>query len=122
MISPSALTKDSSMSATASTEALYYSVLGDDRDLADIVALFVEEMPLRVRHLKAHFGCANWDELARLAHQLKGAAGSYGFDQITPFAAKLEKTVRDGEPQASIREALEGLVEACGRVRAGAPA
>ncbi len=109
------------MSATASTEVAYYSVLGDDRDLADIVALFVEEMPLRVRHLQAHFGCANWDELSRLAHQLKGAAGSYGFDQITPFAAKLEKTVRNGEPQAAIREALEDLVDACGRVRAGAP-
>ena len=109
------------MSATATVEVAYYSVLGDDRDLAEIVTLFVEEMPLRVRHLQAHFGCANWDELARLAHQLKGAAGSYGFDQLTPFAARLEKTVRNGEPQASIRTALEELVEACGRVRAGAP-
>jgi HPt (histidine-containing phosphotransfer) domain-containing protein len=108
------------MTAAATTEVAYYSVLGDDRDLADIVALFVEEMPLRVRHLQAHFGCANWDELARLAHQLKGAAGSYGFDQLTPFAARLEKTVRNGEPQAAVRDALEELVEACGRVRAGA--
>jgi HPt (histidine-containing phosphotransfer) domain-containing protein len=109
------------MSATASADVAYYSVLGDDQDLADIVALFVEEMPLRVRHLKAHFGCANWDELARLAHQLKGAAGSYGFDQLTPFAARLEKTVRNEEPQTSIREALDDLVDACGRVRTGAP-
>jgi HPt (histidine-containing phosphotransfer) domain-containing protein len=109
------------MSGTATAEVAYYSVLGDDRDLAEIVALFVEEMPLRVRHLQAHFGCANWDELGRLTHQLKGAAGSYGFDQLTPFAARLEKAVRNGEPQASIRAALEELVEACGRVRAGAP-
>lgn len=109
------------MSVAATAEVAFYSVLGDDPDLGEIVTLFVEEMPLRIRHLQAHFGCANWDELARLAHQLKGAAGSYGFDQLTPFAARLEKAVRNGEPQASIRAVLEDLVEACGRVRAGAP-
>ena len=110
------------MRAAATTEAVYYSVLGDDPDLSDIVALFVEEMPLRVRHLRGHFRCANWEELGRLAHQLKGAAGSYGFDQLTPFAARLEKTVRSGESQAAIQAALEDLVDACGRLRAGAPA
>jgi HPt (histidine-containing phosphotransfer) domain-containing protein len=109
------------MSTTTSVEIGYYSALGADPDFAEIVALFVDEMPGRIRDFRAHFGCANWDELARLAHQLKGAAGSYGFDQITPFAAGLEKTVRNGEPAAAIRAALEELLEACGRVRAGAP-
>jgi HPt (histidine-containing phosphotransfer) domain-containing protein len=109
------------MSTTTTAEIIYYSALGGDPDFAEIVALFVDEMPGRVRDMQAHFGCANWDELARLAHQLKGAAGSYGFDQLTPFAAGLEKSVRNGEPAAAVRAALDELLEVCGRVRAGAP-
>lgn len=109
------------MSAITAAEIGYYSVLGADADFAEIVGLFVDEMPGRIRDLKAHFGGANWDELARLAHQLKGAAGSYGFDQLTPFAARLETTLRNGEPAAAVRAALDELVEACGRVRAGRP-
>jgi HPt (histidine-containing phosphotransfer) domain-containing protein len=107
---------------TLVTEELYYSTLAKDADLAEIVAMFVDEMPLRLRDLQAQFGCANWDQLARLAHQLKGAAGSYGFDQITAFAASLEKAVRNGEPLSSVHAALEDLADACGRVRAGTPA
>jgi HPt (histidine-containing phosphotransfer) domain-containing protein len=109
------------MVAHATAELAYYSALGADPDFAEIVCLFVDEMPLRIRDMQGHFGCANWDELSRLAHQLKGAAGSYGFDQITPFAAGLEKAVRNGESQATVRAALDALVEACGRVRPGKP-
>ena len=109
------------MIAPATAQPAYYSALGADPDFAEIVGLFVDELPLRIRDMQGHFGCANWDELARLAHQLKGAAGSYGFDQITPFAVSLDKAVRNGEPQAVIRAALENLAEACSRVRAGGP-
>jgi HPt (histidine-containing phosphotransfer) domain-containing protein len=109
------------MSTTTTAEPGYYSALGADPDFAEIVALFVDEMPVRIRDMQAHFGCANWDELARLAHQLKGAAGSYGFDQITPFAAGLEKAIRNGEPAATVRTSLDALLEVCGRVRAGEP-
>ncbi len=111
-----------SAAAPATADPVYYSALGNDPDLAEIVALFVDEMPGRVRNLQAHFSCANWDELARLAHQLKGAAGSYGFDQITPLAAQFETVVRDGRPLSLVREALDDLVEGCRRLRAGVPA
>jgi histidine phosphotransfer protein HptB len=107
------------MTAPQVVDDVYYSALSADADFADIVAMFVEEMPGRVREFQSQFACANWDELARLAHQLKGAAGSYGFDPITPLAASLEKTIRNGEPLTTIRAALEELVDACGRVRAG---
>ena len=108
-----------SAAAIPFADDVYYSVLGADPDLAEIVTLFVEEMPARIRDFRAHFASSNWDQLARLAHQLKGAAGSYGFDQITPFAALLEKSICNGEPQAAIGAALDEVVKACGRVRAG---
>ncbi len=60
------------------------------------------------------------DELQRLAHQIKGAAGSHGFDAITAPAARLDASIRDGEPEAQIQTAFDELVAICGRVRAGA--
>jgi len=100
-------------------EGLYYSTMAADPDLAEIVELFVEEMPQRIRDLQNQFQNHDWDQLGRLAHQLKGAAGSYGFDQITPFAARLEKGVRNGLPHGEVQLAFEELLEACNRIRAG---
>ena len=99
----------------------FFSSLAADPDLAEIVEMFVEEMPGRIRGLQQQFVSNDWDELARLAHQLKGAAGSYGFDQITPYAARLERSVRNGLPMNEIRSAHEDLCEACARVRVGCP-
>jgi HPt (histidine-containing phosphotransfer) domain-containing protein len=106
------------MAAPLTTDEVYYSALAADADLAELVVMFVEEMPGRVRAFRAQFESENWDELARLAHQLKGSAGSYGFDQITPFAARLESAIRDSGARETIDIALEELVDACGRVRA----
>ncbi|MGC4002095.1 MAG: Hpt domain-containing protein [Pirellulales bacterium] len=101
------------------TEPCYYSTLADDPDLGEIVEMFVDEMPGRIRDLQTQFRINDWDQLARLSHQLKGAAGSYGFDQITPYAARCEKAVRNELPHAEIQTAFDELVKACQRVRCG---
>jgi histidine phosphotransfer protein HptB len=98
-----------------------YSRLSGDSDLRDIVEMFVEEMPGRATSLLDHLNDANWEGLRRAAHQLKGAAGSYGFDLISPCAGRVESAVRDGEPEDRIREAVLALVDLCGRVRGGQP-
>ncbi len=100
----------------------YFSTLAGDPDLAEIVEMFVDEMPGRIRGLQQQFVSNDWDELARLAHQLKGAAGSYGFDQITPYAARLERAVRNGQPMNEVRAAHNELCSACARVRTGCAA
>lgn len=115
-------TMTSSQSMLATTAPCFYSTLAADPDLSEIVEMFVEEMPGRIRDLQQQFVTNDWDELARLAHQLKGAAGSYGFDQITPYAARLERSVRNGLPMNEIRSAHEDLCEACARVRTGCAA
>ncbi len=102
----------------ASAECIY-SGLADDPDLRDIVELFVSELPDRVAILLAHLNNGNWDGLRQTAHQLKGAAGSYGFGPISPCAGRVEAAIRDGEPEERIREAVSALVELCGRVRCG---
>jgi len=98
-----------------------YSTLGADPDLGEIVELFVEEMPGRIEALVEQYNSGDWDSLRRTAHQLKGAAGSYGFTQVTPVAAALEQRLDRREPEETIREALEELVDFCRRLSAGAP-
>ena len=98
-----------------------YSHLGGDPDLRDIVEMFVEEMPGRVASLLEHLNDADWDGLRRAAHQLKGAAGSYGFEAISPCAGRVESAIRDGEPEQRIRDAVMELVDLCGRARSGQP-
>jgi HPt (histidine-containing phosphotransfer) domain-containing protein len=106
---------------TSETEPLY-SRLSADPDLSEVVEMFVEEMRDRVAAMLDQFRASDWEGLRRAAHQLKGAAGSYGFDPISPCAGRLEKAIREGEPEAQIREAVDALVEMCNRARGGAPA
>ena len=99
-------------------EALY-SPYGGDPDLAELVELFVQELPLRIQAAKEAVSGGNWLGLARLAHQLKGAAGSYGFHQLTPHAMHLESVASVGANEALIREALHSLEHICLRCRSG---
>ena len=106
--------------STGISEPLY-SRLGGDKDLGDIVTMFVDEMPDRLATLTATLETGDLESVGRTAHQLKGAAGSYGFDEITPFAAQLEAAVRDGGTEEAIRQAADELIGICQRVRDGAP-
>jgi HPt (histidine-containing phosphotransfer) domain-containing protein len=109
------------MSETASSETRLFSRLGGDPDLSELVEMFVDEMPNRTAALREQFNGGDLEGLRRLAHQLKGAAGSYGFDSITPAAARLEAAIRDEESVAHVRAALDELLDLCNRVRAGTP-
>ena len=98
-----------------------YSALGADPDLAEIVDMFVEEIPDRIATLRLQFQAADWEELRRTAHQLKGAAGSYGFSPVTPTAAAVEDAVRNAAGEREIQEALDALIDVCQRIRSGTP-
>ena len=107
-------------SATINREYVY-SRLANDPDLREIVDLFVDEMPGRVANMLEQLRAADWEGLRRSAHQLRGAAGSYGFDPISPSAGKVEAAIRDGEPEQRIRETVDELVDLCTRARCGLP-
>ena len=109
------------MSQTAKETELLYSTLASDPDLNEIVAMFVDEMPERVDKLIEELKRNNLEGLQRVAHQLRGAAGSYGFHQLTPYASRVEDAAEKGEPEDRIREAVDELAEMCQRVRAGLP-
>ncbi len=107
--------------AAANEISPLYSSLGGDPDLGELVVMFVDEMPDRISVIQQALSDNDNESLQRAAHQLKGAAGSYGFNQLTPVAATLEYSVRDGEAEDQVLKAVEDLVGLCQRVRAGEP-
>ena len=109
------------MTSSEVTDAPIYSTFGDDPDLGELVELFVSEMPERIEALSQFYQQTDWEGLGRIAHQLKGAAGSYGFDAVTPFAARLEALAKTGQPRAELDDAYEELAAVCGRLKEGAP-
>ena len=109
------------MNTQSTKSRTIYSTLRNDTTLSKLVELFVDEMPDRVQNLTTLLKQANWEELRRAAHQLKGAAGSYGFDAISPTAGVVEDKIRGGHCEDEIRQAVEELCDMCRSARAGKP-
>lgn len=99
------------------------SEFAGNRDMAELVELFVGEMPGRVEALRAASGTESFDTLKRIAHQLKGSAGGYGFPTIGEAAGKLEGAVLALTPSApqtqleSLRKQVDQLADLCARAR-----
>lgn len=93
--------------------------MAGDEDLADLVEVFVGEIPNRVEALNAAASLQDWKSVERYAHQLKGALGSYGFGTVMPFAQDLEAITREGKPEAEIVAALKQLESMCERISSG---
>lgn len=98
------------------------SSLASDPDMAELVMMYVDEMPSRIESLGRLWNEHNLDELRRLAHQLKGASGGYGFEPVGEAAARLESELITGSKNQAeshadrIRSAFESLLELCRRV------
>lgn len=101
-------------------QAVLYSELRDDPDVAELVDEFVAGLPAKVTRLETAFNTGHLPELGRLAHQLKGAAGGYGFPSISEAARHVEQFARarvtaDGtfDPGVDLSEAVAGLLTQC---------
>lgn len=99
-----------------------HSALAADPNLGELVGSFVDGLPNRICALKTQVESGDWEQLRRTVHQLKGAAGSYGFHAITHSAVRLEDAARDGCQEEEVLLALDELLGLCRRVRAGVPA
>src|SRR5205814_8578836 len=78
---------------------------------------FVVGLPARAAALERAHGQGDVDALRRLAHQLKGSAGGYGFTPITIEAGRLEQALRDERLAGEVGASLERLTALCARAR-----
>ncbi len=95
------------------------SEFGDDPEMRPLVEQFVTHLPARLEELSLASRSGDRETVARIAHQLKGAAGGYGFKIMTESAARLEAAARGDVPEISAP--LDDLVALCRRAKAVAP-
>ena len=77
------------------------STFADDEDLCKVARLFMAELPKIIEKFKLGIATGTKDQLAHLAHELKGSGGNAGFDIVYRKAIKLEKAVIDGQIEAT---------------------
>ena len=82
-----------------------------DLELNDLKREFLDEAREKVDEMQSALESAtlqSLDRLTYLAHQLKGAGGSYGYQRISADAAELEKALeKQGENGASVDEQIQ---------------
>ncbi|MDP6634114.1 MAG: response regulator [Phycisphaerae bacterium] len=90
----------------------------DDPELAGILDDFVEGLPGKVAAMREALANNCFDEVRRIAHQLKGAGGGYGYPALTESARGLENAAQARCPETALL-ALVQLGTLCQAVQAG---
>lgn len=85
------------------------SLLADDQCLGTLVEKFITRLPVRASEVQSALDHCEWGVISVLAHQMSGAAGGYGFPEISQAAANLEQTVKSDPSSQSVRPAVVAL-------------
>jgi histidine phosphotransfer protein HptB len=97
---------------------LVSQLLLEDADLRDIVEEFVAGLTARLAELQQAHEKLDFDQLTTLAHRLKGAAGSYGYPEISQLCAMMEAQFRDHQVD-NFGRLTANLAELASAARAG---
>lgn len=93
------------------------SAFAADPERVEWAEWFVGTLPETIRELERAAAARDFGKLDVLSHQLKGAAGGFGFPTITQAAGELEKLARTGQVD-KLAPATAKLVDLCKRARA----
>jgi len=96
-------------------EAIVSELPTDDPDFREIVDEFVDHLREKLPAMQQALAEGDLAEVARLAHWLKGAGGSAGFDALTLPAKHLETVAKD-EQCDQIENAIEELLRLSARI------
>src|SRR5690606_6085426 len=79
----------------------------DDPDLVEAVQAFTEALPTRLQAIEEALRASDLAALAQLAHQLKGAAGTFGFMPITHAASVVEENILLSRDLPALRQSVQ---------------
>ncbi len=104
--------------AEAPLQAAIRSRFAADPEMAGLIEGFVGRLPGVLAAMSMALANNAHDELKRLAHQLKGAGGGYGYPTLTEQASRLEDAAKAGDVEAA-RLMLNAMTHLCERIAAG---
>ncbi len=95
------------------------SDFADDTDMMEIIEPFVLGLEERVAAMQQALATSDYETLSCVAHQLKGAAGGYGYPSISEAAKVVELGAKSQQPQSSLESPLAHVVSLCAGARQG---
>ena len=95
-----------------------HSSLASDVDFANLVQEFVYELPVRQKAIRDFMADGDLEGVRRTIHQLRGACGGYGFQQLTNAAGEIEDKLRAGATLTNVTAILMDLTSSLSRVTA----
>jgi diguanylate cyclase (GGDEF)-like protein len=81
-----------------------------------VLQRFVSRLPDRIEEMQRLLHQEELQPLARAIHQIKGAAGGYGFPDLTTAAGRAEETIKQAEDLPAIAAQVEELIGMIRRV------
>jgi HPt (histidine-containing phosphotransfer) domain-containing protein len=82
----------------------------DHPDIREVLPRFLARLPGNVRQLRQHQADGDRAGLRILAHQLRGAGSSFGFEPLTRRAGELEELILADAGDTRIVQALGDLI------------
>tara|TARA_R110002072_G_scaffold238769_2_gene396333 strand:- start:241714 stop:244857 length:3144 start_codon:yes stop_codon:yes gene_type:complete len=95
------------------------SDFADDPDMLEIIEMFVDGLSERIDSILTAFDDRNFTTVSGIAHQLKGAAGGYGYPTLSELAFDVEQLAKQNAEDVQIEKALTLLVDQCRGAIAG---
>ena len=93
----------------ATDPPIHSKMPGSEGKLRHLVVRFINYVKEQLQAAEQAREQGKLDELAVFAHKLKGSGGSFGFNEFTAPAARLEKLVKAGGSEAEIRQTMAEL-------------
>lgn len=97
------------------------SIYADDAAVADILPLFIANIPKYLENLTKHIASGDWAMAARVCHDLKGTAGGYGYPDIGAVAKQLEAEVKGARSLDNLERHLSEAKLLCKRAQLALP-
>ncbi|MFH1139423.1 MAG: response regulator [Pseudomonadota bacterium] len=88
-------------------EAALENVDGDMEMLQELFKIFLDDLAGRIQGSKTALDGERWDEIAYLAHSMKGSAAAVGAESCRDLAVCLEKASREGRKEEARRRLTE---------------
>lgn len=95
------------------------SDFADDPDMCEIIELFIDGLKERTESIQKAFDDRNFTTVSGIAHQLKGAAGGYGYPTLSELAFDVEQLAKQNAAVNQIEDSLTLLIEQCHRAIVG---
>jgi CheY-like chemotaxis protein len=89
------------------------SELASDEGMADLVNMFVTELPGYIHKIESAIEQQDLAAVAKTAHQLGGAGGMHGFPSISESARALEDLTKAGADLKEIEKSIERVTGLC---------